>query len=256
MTGVRGRMMIKTALILCLSAAALFSFSIGEKCTYDLAIELAEFGLSGKIGTIELEMIETTNMRGTLLHHASVRIISADIIKPIFPFNNIFHSWFDTNTLTPHRVTYQLRQGKWSNDITFDVDVENRIGTYTDRRNPKGKKMHLPPRAMDVITALYAVRRAPKHTAFDFIWLDYDRLRDEQFTFSNASPIRMKPLSRDGHIPVITAHEYIFYGFTVHLAKDFDHLPVDVHIPAVRSSRFTLIARARLTKYVPGRHPQ
>ncbi|MEK6793291.1 MAG: DUF3108 domain-containing protein [Spirochaetota bacterium] len=245
--------MQRTIVLFAVASFTLAAFTPGEKCFYDLAIELPEFGLSGKVGTIELEMIGTTNMRGTLLHHAVVRIRAADIIRPIFPFNNVFQSWFDASTFTPHRVVYQVRQGKWSNDITFDIDVEKRIGVYTDRRNPSGKKIHLPPRAMDVITALYALRRAPKDRPFDFIWLDYDRLRDEEFTFSEGTPMRMKPLRKDGTVSVLQTHEHIFYGFTVNLAKEFEFLPFDVNIPAVRSSRFTLVARARLAKYISGK---
>ncbi|MBI4976758.1 MAG: DUF3108 domain-containing protein [Spirochaetes bacterium] len=240
------------SLLLCAAALLHASFPPGETFIYDFSIELADMNVSGKIGTIEVETLSNSIANGREICHAVVRLRSIDVIRILYPFSNSFYSSFDTQTFLPYRVENDIHQGKWTNRIVTVINPSNNTAHYSDRRNPYGKTLFLPPFVMDVLTVIYYVRRHDKTKPLDFVWLDYDRLRDVQITFNEGGNIKMKALARGG-IKTIEAHEKVIYGFTVHLAKDFDCIPVEVTVPAVKVSKFQLFAKAHLSRYIPGK---
>lgn len=243
-------------LVLLLTAASASAFNTGEHLTYDFSIDIPELNISGKIGSVDLFILERTNIASRIVYHACARITSIDIINSLYPFNSEYHSWFDAETGTPYRIECFVHQGKWTNhtlltNLPAFATATSNTGIYYDRRNTFGKKMRYPKNSADIITALFTLRTRNRSIPYDFVWINYDRLHEVHFTFAASDAVRVKAFGRKP-VPAVEISEKEYFGITAKLADERDAIPLTLTIPALKFAGFSLVAQARLVKYETG----
>jgi hypothetical protein len=125
----------------------------GERLTYALT------WMNIRGGTAIMEVEHTSPVDG----HPALRLLttatSSPFISKIYPVRNRVESIIDAETIRPHRMLFQRREGRRRND--YDVTFRHRDGTVLDIKDGVAETVQIPPDTHDLLSCLYYVRSLP-----------------------------------------------------------------------------------------------
>jgi Protein of unknown function (DUF3108) len=158
------RLMLLLALLVPLSAAGLEShprasllafrpFEAGERLTY----AVSWLGIRG--GTAKMEVTDAAPIDGRATLRLRTIAKSSPWFSKIYPIDNRVESLVDAETMSPHRMTFQRREGKQKND--FDVTFRHREGLVLEIKDGVPQTLAIPAETHDLISCLYYVRSLP-----------------------------------------------------------------------------------------------
>jgi len=137
------------------TAFADLAFQPGEKLVFE-----AFWGLI-KVAVLEFEVNETAKdsnfTEKTLLLRGKCR--SVDALNSIYPINSTIESYAHAESLIPIYFTEDRKEGRHVYLRTMTYDFEAKRGVWSNKISGHDKHVHLPRRAYDQLSALYALRK-------------------------------------------------------------------------------------------------
>ena len=124
-------------------------FGAGEKLIFNVQYGLITAGEA----TLEVRTIAKINGRPCYRIVSDAR--SNDFFSKFFEVRDRYESYMDTTELYSLRYEKHIREGKFKRDESVEFDQVVHRATYRDKVVP------IPPRAQDVLSALYYVRTLP-----------------------------------------------------------------------------------------------
>jgi len=124
-------------------------FGLGEQLIFDVQYGLINAGEA----TLEIRNIASIDSVDCYRVVSDAR--TNKFFSKIFKVRDRFESYIDTTRLTSRRYEKHLREGKFKRDVSVVFDQDRHVARYSDREVP------IPPRAQDVLSALYYVRTLP-----------------------------------------------------------------------------------------------
>jgi hypothetical protein len=123
------------------------SYKEGEELLY-----LLSYGfIHGGNASIRLELIEYNNKK---VYHAKLDAKTVGITDKIFNIEDVYESFFDTNTCLPYKSIRNISEGnyKYYDEVFF---------THEDCTlySQKSGKLKVPPNILDIVSSLFYLRR-------------------------------------------------------------------------------------------------
>ncbi|MGH7232843.1 MAG: DUF3108 domain-containing protein [Nitrospiraceae bacterium] len=128
-------------------------FVPGERLTYALS------WLSIRAGTAVMDVSPAPPIDGRVALKLRTTAKSGPVVSKLYPIDNRVESLIDAETLMPHRMTFQRREGKRKND--FEVTFRHQDRTVLDVKDGVAETLPIPPETHDLISCLYYVRSLP-----------------------------------------------------------------------------------------------
>jgi hypothetical protein len=125
----------------------------GERLTYALS------WLNFKAGTAVMGVSEAPPVNGRPALKLLTTAKSNRAVSKLYPIDNRVESLIDAETLSPHRMTFQRREGKQKND--FDVTFRHHAGTAVEVKDGVAETLEIPSETHDLVSCLYYVRSLP-----------------------------------------------------------------------------------------------
>lgn len=121
-------------------------FRVGERMVF----AVKAFGLTA--GHTTLEIKEIINLNGREAYHIVVTAQTTPFFSHFYRINDRLETYLDTEEFYSHRYEAHLEEGKYRKDEVIIYDQERHIAYR------KGKKIKIPPRVQDSISAYYYLR--------------------------------------------------------------------------------------------------
>ena len=124
-------------------------FAAGEKMVFSVQYGLVNAGEA----TLEVRNLAALNGRPCYRIVSDAR--TNDFFSKFFEVRDRYESYMDTTNLYSLRYEKHVREGKFKSDDVVDFDQNAHRAIY------KNKKVPIPPRTQDVLSAMYYVRTLP-----------------------------------------------------------------------------------------------
>ncbi len=135
--------------------SSLYSFSVGEKLTYEIHANGIYVGKQ----KMHIKGIETVNGR-KCYHIVADTEIDPEIAKQYnYYLHDVIHTWVDVEHYLPVRIKKHVREGEWKNLITSDFYYKiKRIWYYNKKKCPHGKYIKFKSKIFDILSLVAHLR--------------------------------------------------------------------------------------------------
>ncbi len=124
-------------------------FGEGERFVYAV-----QYGIVNA-GEASLEVRNVAQIDSNHCYHIVSDARTNKVFSAVFKVRDRFESMMDTTELYSLRYEKHLREGRFKRDEYVDFDQRNHVARYHNKEVP------IPPRAQDVLSAMYYVRTLP-----------------------------------------------------------------------------------------------
>lgn len=160
------------------STRARVPFGAGEKFTFDV-----RFG-NLKVGTSQMEVRGPEMVRGREAWHTTLWIRGGTFFYKV---NDVFESWFDTETLSSLRFVKQQEEGSREGTKYYEIYPER--GTYTERKDDGQEEHRSVAQPLDDGSFLYYARTLPLRAG--------ETYSVNRYFIPDRNPVRIRVLRRE-----------------------------------------------------------
>lgn len=232
-----------------------YYFRLGEKISYSVEVEVNEIpAIKGVVGTVEIEVLELTNIRGNESYHCRSTVRSLDAIINLYELKDVFDTWFDSRTLKTYQIEKQVKEGGWLDNITNYLYSDEEYGVIFSKDSPEaGGRYELRRNSFDIITLLYFLRITDKSSLLNLNWIaDFGQRKELAIEFNKGEKLSLVLKGKETQVDTVVANEKQT-GIKIFLAEGHDYLPVRAVIPAFKVVGYTFNLIATFRHYEPGK---
>lgn len=227
------------------------TFKVGEYMKYDVLAQVPEFNISGKVGTLEAEVLAISNVNGVPAYHLYAHVYTTGAANFLYKVSDKFEAWVSTNDFTPLVLTKDTHEGDWTNKESLVFHKDYYI--FNDKRTVD-EKIEFKGMAFDALSLVFFMRFVDKNIGtFKINWLEGKNVKkDIRFTIENGEDLKTKLEKQK--LSTVRVYEKDKYGTDALIAKDkYNQVPLDVIIAEQKVYGLTIRVRGIIRQYKDGK---
>lgn len=227
------------------------TFKVGEYMKYDVLAQVPEFNISGKVGTLEAEVLAISNVNGVPAYHLYAHVYTTGAANLLYKVSDKFEAWVSTNDFTPLVLTKDTHEGDWTNKESLVFHKDYYI--FNDKRTVD-EKIEFKGMAFDALSLVFFMRFVDKNIGtFKINWLEGKNVKkDIRFTIENGEDLKTKLEKQK--LSTVRVYEKDKYGTDALIAKDkYNQVPLDVIIAEQKVYGLTIRVRGIIRQYKDGK---